>query len=143
MPKAKSTKITVTHSDVLLGTDAMFEIPAAWLEMVHAGIIDKFTMPVAECHSIFQAYHDTTLAGFMTYQPCRQDLWICMSYVRPNYRRCGVYTKLFHAAVDKARELKLQRIASGTHLTNEVMLKAYEKTGRKKNAEFWSFELPK
>ncbi len=56
---------------------------------------------------------------------------IHIGYVRPKYRRFGVYRKMWYALIDKAREAKAKNIMGTTHIDNIGMRETARSLGRK------------
>ena len=59
------------------------------------------------------------------------SLWAMAGYVLPEYRRSGIYTKLWNELVAFAREKGCTRIEGTTHVNNLSMREFYRSVGRK------------
>jgi L-amino acid N-acyltransferase YncA len=63
-------------------------------------------------------------------------------YVDPAWRGKGIYTHLWNALVDKARELKVKQIGSGTRLDNHRMRAVAKAQGRREVSVNMEFTVP-
>lgn len=63
-------------------------------------------------------------------QEWKQSAYVDFGYVLPGRRGQGLYTKLWNALIDEAKERKLRTIGSGTHVKNTAMQAIAAKQGR-------------
>jgi GNAT superfamily N-acetyltransferase len=71
-----------------------------------------------------------------------KQLFIKLGYVLPEHRGRGIYSALWNAAVDKARELKYVQIVGATSPRNGRMQAIFEKQGRVLSCLTYKFDLP-
>jgi GNAT superfamily N-acetyltransferase len=60
-------------------------------------------------------------------------LSVCHGFVRPEYRKLGIYTQLWNALVKEARKREARNIWSATHLRNSAMRNFWAKHGRQES----------
>lgn len=88
---------------------------------------------------------DGEVRGVIVWQPQKEQhrIWLNLGYVYPDYRGRGIYTVLWRALVEKARELGVSYIDSGTSPLNTNMLKIAEHQGRREHAILLRYDLDK
>jgi GNAT superfamily N-acetyltransferase len=69
------------------------------------------------------------------------EVWICMGYVLPQFRRCGIYRRLWEALIRHARKIGAVRIGSATNLANKEMRAFYRASGRTETNVISMFRL--
>lgn len=65
-----------------------------------------------------------------TYVESQQTIWIWLSYVKPQYRRKGVFRKMYSRLQQVAIEKKAVKISGGMKFNNLPMMSAARKCGR-------------
>lgn len=130
------------HSTTLVGTPPVMLAGRCWEEMVHTGITDAHVIPFHDNDQVIWAEKDGSPEGFITFVTEHYaEAWVKCSYVIPMMRLMGVHTAMFDQLKIVARAAGCLRISGGTHVDNAAMLAAYEKQGRVKKFESWSFGL--
>lgn len=109
-------------------------VPRAWQELLDNELMDPHMLPIMLHQSVIVAKIDGNVAGFICYtrQVAHGFTWVDMSYVLPEYRRKGVYSKLFDALVASERKnpQPVRSIVSGINIKNHSQIGAAVKTGR-------------
>lgn len=70
--------------------------------------------------------------------------WIQSAYVKSDYRRKGVFKKLYDKVIEEAKSKKVGALKLYVHSQNEKAIEVYEKIGmNKKDYLFYEIELSK
>ena len=90
------------------------------------------------------AWVDGELAGIIVWheEKSNKRLWLQQGYVAPAWRGKGIYSHLWNALVEKARELKQPSIGSGTRFNNDRMRAVAKKQGRRETSVILEFDVP-
>lgn len=137
-------RLVVKSVEKPYGTPLATLITAAAGELQAAGLSPNIdTTAPWDCKALF-AESDGTIVGFLCWKitEWRQEAWICLGYVKPDYRRQGVYTMLYQALRAECKRLKLRSIAGGIHHLNTAVIKAAEAQGRALEEGTWREWLP-
>jgi len=91
--------------------------------------------------------HDGKMIGFVQLFPTFSSVLVAPMYVlsdlfvMPAARRCGVGTRLLHAAVEAARAAGAARLELATAVDNMAAQRLYESLGWKRDNEFYQYGL--
>jgi GNAT superfamily N-acetyltransferase len=140
--------IEIVHYDKISRTPAAVLATRGWLEDVERGLGED-TINVAWDQQAFVGFAgaagggERTAVGVITWAHIewRRELFVHQSYVLPPWRRRGIYTALWGTVVEKARELKVAKICSITHVDNTAMRAAAQVLGRREEGIVLVFDL--
>lgn len=92
---------------------------------------------------IIAAFADNECIGVLTWEKVdwNKTIVIKLGYVHKDYRRKGVYTKLWNELILKAKEQSIYIIEGATHVDNGVMQKTMKRLERKPYAYFYKYEI--
>lgn len=113
----------IEHYDGLNRTPALPLAVEGWFRLFQQGLAGD-TVQVQWDHNSLVAFdNDDVAMGIITYAHLEylKSLTVCIGYVRPAYRRLGVYRALWDALVGKATEMKASVIDSSTFIENAPM----------------------
>jgi hypothetical protein len=126
------TAFTIAHYDGMDNTPALTIALRGRL-----AVLEKSPMQELGLHHSYQAITATrpgatTPDGVIVWfeQKEQHRIWLQLGWVEPSCRAFGVYTALWSALCDKARELKCQYIDSGTDVDNTIMREVARRQGR-------------
>ncbi len=143
--------ITVRHYDCVNNTPAFRLAIAAQEDMVAEGFASE-TIVIRGDSPVLVAFFDNpeneprikVPAGFITYTHNRGNRSIALNvgWVKPDYRRRGVYRTLWERLVEKAQELGAVKILGGTHVANARMRAVGRALGRYEVFVEMAFDVP-
>lgn len=120
-------------------------IPRAWQELLDNDLMAPDTLPIMLHQNVIVAKIDGNIAGFICYtrQVAHGFTWVDMSYVLPEYRRKGVYSKLFNALVASERKhpQPVRSITSGISIKNTAQIEASLRLGRTSKYAQYDYHL--
>lgn len=132
--------IVISHHDQLNFSPAVPIAVEAWHEIIISGRSENAVLLHFE-HRAITADIEGHLGqrqpvGVLVWQKLdwRSEAFVVLGYVRNSVRRHGIYRKLFNELVEKARELKLTRIAGTTHFDNAEMRAVASALGRRETS---------
>ncbi len=135
------------QSDSLASSPALPLIVQGWAQMLEKGMADPHSPNVVSSDHHVLWVEDTQEANqvvaamsYMNYQSSN-TFWICVSYVRPEYRRLGLYKTMYSRLKQLARKGSYSSICSGVVESNTVMQETAQSTGRKKFYSVWKEDL--
>lgn len=141
-PAREPISIEVKSFDQMAHKDVTLLATLGWVENVEHGL-SSGELNSHYSYKAFVAYVDGAPVGVVTWEKLGSSnrLWINQSYVKPEFRRRGVYTKMWEYVVEKAKELKVFEIASGTHPNNAEMRAVAKKLGRTETGIIMSMKV--
>lgn len=124
-------------------TPLMLILARATLELAENGY-DGGTTPFSWNSSAIYAECDGKIVGVLAWKRIdwQKQLWIEVGYVLPDYRRRGIYRKMFERLVEKAKALSVRSIAGGVDPDNLAMRHVADSLGRKATSITYEYELP-
>ncbi len=138
------------ESRIVIGKSAADPMLAVFAAKANVELFDTFgpTSSHFAFHGSFHAvtaYWDDQIVGFIIFSHEEKEvtLDIRLGYVRPEYRRRGVYRQVWTALVEHARTLGVLRIWGGTDVRNEPMRKFWASVGRKEESVSGHYAIPK
>ena len=113
------------------------------LELLEHGLADNVPVLHHEQRAIL-ATHDGIPAGVVlwVYYDFKREIFVCLSYVSPAHRRCGVYRFMWSRLLAEAREVGARAIRSSTSADNAVMRAVARSQGRREIAVTLECEVP-
>lgn len=132
--------IKIIRYETINYTPAVMLATEGWLEQNAAGIGE----PSASIHwqqKAIVAFNDDTPMGVITWTD-QQHLGAVFAeqvFVKPEWRRLGVFKAMWADLAAQARELKRSHIRLGTNPNNHVAQKVYETCGGEVYAMFFQF----
>lgn len=136
--------ITIKHFVGLNDTPAAELGQRASAELIENGFGQRI-VGLHWSYDCFVAYNNTTPVGFVIYEDrvkSYKDLWLHLSYVIPEHRGRGVFSKLWAALIEKAQAVEGLSINSMTHPANLVMRSVAKMQGRTEVGVQLKFEVP-
>lgn len=130
-----SEDLRVELVDELNYTPATLLATAGWLEVEQAGFGDG-VLNIGGVQKAVLAYlradRDEVPVGVITFQVDGARIWLCQSYVVPEYRGRGIYTAMWAKLYGHAQENlpNVRVLLSATHLRNDTMRKVARRLGR-------------
>lgn len=115
----------------------------AWNDLLQRGMTGgSILVDWEQC--AFYAEEDGQVVGVLTYKVYDHDhsLYIAVGYVKPEYRKQGVYRSLWDAAVEKAREKSCTHVTGVTHWDNAEMQAVMKHMGREPRYITYEYDLP-
>jgi len=141
---SRKTSFKVEHLPQLGGSDANFPTVCAWVEMVKAG---HGYAPVCPWNwddrvAVIRD-KDKAIVSLLVWRPAKWagEAIIVIGWTDPRARKCGLYTKLYKAVSQQAREMGLRRITGYVMPQNETIHEVAVSLGRIKTGEEWSEDL--
>lgn len=115
----------------------MFDmVPRAIAELIAEGLQPDYDPNIIVGNdAMFVSFDKDTgkPVAFLAYRPdgVRSAWWVLLSYTMPAYRSQGHHTRLFEAAVARAKSKgDVKRIDCGTHIHNHAAQEAFARQGR-------------
>lgn len=136
-------RIEIKHVEGLNGVGITAMAQRAYVELAESGFgIDEIALHWEQ--NAVVALDGTAPIGVMvwTEEKWNKGLWLLLSYVSPDHRRRGVFTAMWSALVEKAKEKKLGFIRSMTNVHNYPMRAAAEKVGRVEDCVRMVYRVP-
>jgi ribosomal protein S18 acetylase RimI-like enzyme len=104
------------------------------LESPHFDLVQRFVeVNIAQDAPHFVAVNDNIVVGWCDIVPKEREGFthcgILGMGVHRNFRRCGFGLKLVNKAINKAKEIGLERIELEVFASNEAAIKLYKKVG--------------
>lgn len=105
----------------LFGTPVLALVVQGWHEGLTQGYLDPFENPINwDDEAIYATHNDGEIVGVLcwAHQEWNKVAVIRFGYVKPEYRRQGIYGFLHADFMDAAKEKKVLRISSATFIRN-------------------------
>lgn len=136
-------RFAIKHFDGINFTPALPLALRGVLELIDAGLSDPVLTLDWDAAAIV-AFSNGKPVGVLVWKKLdwRKEAFIQLGYVLPDHRGQGAYRALWHALIDKAVELKLHHIESGTHLDNAAMRAVARALGRTEHGVYLQYVLP-
>jgi RimJ/RimL family protein N-acetyltransferase len=136
--------LEVCHYEGLNHTPAVALAQQGWAESIKDGLSEPIVALGWDQNAIVASIEDGTPVGVLVWakQDWGKQIVVVFGYVLPEFRRKGVYDKLWLALVDKAKELKITRILGETHIDNQAMRAVAKKHGRHERSVMLTFDVP-
>lgn len=135
--------ITAEHFENINRTPAMKLLVEGWFTLLQDGLSEPIV-------SIF--HDDEAVVGYADGQPAgvisaffvawSKTTYIRIGYVRPVFRRQGVYTCMWKKLVEVAQERKMRALEGNTLVGNAAMLATSDSLGRQRFGTILHYELP-
>lgn len=134
--------IAIEHVKGINRRGLMTVIAEGWNEILQAGNGEDAVCPNWDQEAIV-AKVDGDVAGVLTFVEFEayRHIWIYLSYVRPRYRRQGLFRKMFDRLTEIAREREVPEIQSGVSARNTTMQKVNARLGRKVESLTYSYKV--
>lgn len=142
--------IETVYIDQINNTDALVLAIEAHYELMKAGLSNPMQM-VGWDNSAILARTEGHLrtgtimipAGVITFEHAKwqKRVYIQLGYVKPEYRRQGIYRAMWDELVRKARELNAKQIMGVVSAQNHDMLAAAKSLGRYQHSINLAFDL--
>lgn len=133
----------IKHFRQISGSRAM-EIAIEGEAFLHAQGFSSPHLHVQWNHEALVADVDGEAAGILVYADVdwKNEVWVVLGYVRPHFRRRGIYRALWEALVVRARQAGRPRIGGDTSIKNKAMQQTMEALGRRPVAIIYDFDVP-
>ena len=119
------------HERTFANSRAFRFLVCEYAEHIKRGFGDDEMSFCNESHVCYMMEGDTCIAAITwMYDPTRSAAWTLFSAVREDWRKHGLYTKMYQSVIGKAKQAGAIAIYSGVSVDNESMLSAYAKLGR-------------
>lgn len=124
--------MNIEHIDRVNGTDAVPIAVEGWHSLIQEGISTSNTVLLAWDDKAVLARINDEAVGVITYNDLewKDTFHISLGYVKPSHRRKGVYTALFNALAEKAKEKGRKRITGLHSVKNAPMHAVSNSLGR-------------
>ncbi|HEX4278315.1 MAG TPA: GNAT family N-acetyltransferase [Bryobacteraceae bacterium] len=120
------------ETDKLNGCPALPLAVEAWGELLRDGLTGDAVILQWDQSVVWVEQDGVPVAVILwAYQEYRREIWIGLSYTRPEVRGNGLFRTLYQRIVAIAKEKKAIRIAGGVNVGNAIMREAAERCGRK------------
>lgn len=149
MPKAKrskrSKKFTLHTQEGIGGTEVFKAASRSIPDMTDIGALAGLWHYHSSKDDALYLKHKGEIAAFLLFNEDETDhtINIVLGYVLPQYRRYGLYTRLYKALVKAAKKRKLKAIYGTIVVGNEAMEAAARKLGRSPVTTTWKHLLRK
>lgn len=133
----------IHHYDGLDGTPAVAIALLGQLECLNEG--GESAVGLHFSYQAITATVDGKVVGVIVWFDQTKEskrIWLQLGYVLPAYRGRGIYTRLWHALIEKAQDLKCPQIHSATRIDNHHMRDVAKAQGRVEYAVSLRFEVP-
>jgi GNAT superfamily N-acetyltransferase len=123
----------IKQDEKVNGCKALALCVRGWHELIDAGLTTGNLVCISWDDSVLWAEDEASkVVAVMTYKASdwNRTLWISLSFVHPEHRRRGLYSRLYSRALEIAREKLLTKVESGISPQNEAMLAAAKASGR-------------
>lgn len=136
-------EIKILHFDGINQTAAFAIALEGHLALIREGLSQPAQIVSWDDRAIVAMIGDEP-AGVMNWREVKhwREVSLDLGYVRPAYRRRGVYRAMWNALVVKAAEVGARRIIASTHVDNAAMRATAAKLGRYEAAVSLWFDLP-
>lgn len=135
--------LSTTFYDGLSRTPAYELAITGHLELLERGRAEN-VVAVLWDHKAVVGFVDGLPVGVITFQHTAwmKQIDIAIGYVRPEFRRRGLYRAMWAALVEKAQELKAEVIFGGTAIDNAELRATAKALGRVEMAVVLKFTVP-
>lgn len=139
--------MTIRFYENASSSPVMDWVPRAIAELISEGLAPDYDPNiVVGDDTIFVSFDADTgkPVAFLAYRPDgrRSAWWVLLSYTLPAYRSQGHHTRLFEAAVERAKSKgDIKRIDCGTHVDNRAAQDAFARQGRMPVGLIYSFHI--
>lgn len=138
----------IEHYEKLNNTPAVKIAVEGWNEMLVRGVAREVVMVQWDSNALV-AFHQNDLlelvpAGVIIYAHLEwaREMHINIGYVRPAFRRQGVYRELWAALVARAQEKNVAYIEGSTAMDNEEVRATARSLGREERGVLLGFKVP-
>lgn len=138
--------VTIENIQKLAGSDATDIAVEGWWDLIQRGLMgDKEYLLQWNNSALLARDEAGQIVGVLLYQDVdwQNRVGVVLGYVRPTFRRKGVYGKLWAALIEQAQVLGRARIEGATHKENDVMQHVMQKLNRSATRIVYNFEVPK
>lgn len=138
----KEDNILIKHYDGCSNTPANLFIMKAYVDLVE----NKFADNVYGANwddKVIAAFIKNQCVGVLNWEKVKwnRTIVIKIGYVDKDFRRKGIYTKLWNELISKARDEKIYIIEGGTYVDNKIMQSTMIKLRREPYAYFYRYEI--
>lgn len=138
-------KVEIEYFDGIVGTKALPILIRAWADILEAGHVSPFIMPVAWDNEAVVAVDKSGRAiGVVSFshQKWSKELIVTLGYVREEFRDRGIYSQLWTAVLVRAKKLGVVRIAGGAMASNKQMIVVAEAQQRHVETVQFVYTMP-
>ncbi len=117
-------KVRMLHFNEVNMTPVVPLVHRAYDELMTAGLADYEVALSHDDKAVVAFTQDNIIAGILVYRELKwlRQWWVLIGWVAPQYRRKGVYTRLWAELVKRARKNKnIESITGATSVLNERM----------------------
>ena len=110
-----------------------------------SGFATHRTICFSYSQKAFAAFNEAgEVVGMVLFEdePWKNAVCVVHGHVDKDYRRQGIYTRLWNSVVEKAQEWGRYSVEGATHHDNLPMLAVMSKLGRKPTFTFFTFPVP-
>lgn len=97
--------------------------------------VDAMQKQIDEGYEYYSILNMEKLIGYLSIQPRDSNLFLSKAYVHSDYRGSGYGQKAFDFVIDRAQELKYNKVQLTVNKYNQRTISVYEKYGFKKVKE--------
>lgn len=133
----------ILHHKGLNRRGLMAIVAEGWAAILADGNGEDAVCPAWD-QEVIAAIVDGKVVGIVTFTVSEwaNYLWVHLSYVRPQYRRQGLFRTMFEKLTEIAQEREIPEICSGVSARNTAMQKVNVRLGRKIESLVYSFKVP-
>lgn len=132
------------HVEKVVGTPAPAIIARAWVDLLEQGLIQDHMIPIGWDDSAFYITDGDRFVAVLSYFAAEWNggAHVKVGWVAPEYRRRGLYRRLWSALVERAREKGWMRIEGATAANNAPLQAFAASVGRELTAFSYSYAVP-
>jgi len=125
-------EFSIEHVSQIGGSPYHFAAIKAWVEIVEAGYGDGANLSISYDDQAIVMKDGETVIGLIVWRNLKwcQSAWVCVGWVRPEYRRRGFYRRLYEATRNAAKVAGARLLDGGVNPANSAILKSAEAMGR-------------
>lgn len=137
-------RVRIEKGTGVFGTRVLPLAVEGWHHLLTNGLVDIHVSAFDWDNDYVVAWLDGEPVGLIVFahQVWNKVLLVRFGYVQPQWRRMGIYQRLWEALVKDAQERKIPRISSATYLTNTAVRSLAEKQGRGELMVTLEFDMP-
>lgn len=128
--------MNIVHVKQLGGTRYMMEAVHAHSMLLREGRSDEYAQLVSWSDEAIVALDGEQCAGVLTFLKTdhTNGFSVCLGYVLPEYRRQGVYRRMWDCLVEEAKARSVAYIWGVVRVNNEDMREVVKKLGREEES---------
>ena len=124
--------LTLEHIDQIGGSEAHFPAIKAWVEIIDSGYGDGTALSISWDDKAAVLKDGPDVVALIAWRELKwtKTAWICVGWTRSDYRRSGLYRRLYGAVREAAKAAGLKYLDGGVSPNNKEILASAAAMGR-------------